>query len=144
MAKVGRPMKMTVEEMEECWEAYKERCDNRTVKQTKFMGSVGRFVTDDVPASVTYTIKGFALWIGLSESTFYQIYAGEEHPEFSELISRIRDEVEQDAREKFELGVIPSQLSGLWMSRYGYSTKSETDVKGGVPVVISGENDLED
>ena len=144
MAKVARPMKMTVEEMEDLWDEYKHRCDNRTVTQTKFQSALGRFVSGEVPASVTYTIKGFALWIGLSESTFYQIYAGEDHPEFSELISRIRDEVEQDAREKFEMGVIPSQLSGLWMSRYGYSTKSETDVKGGVPVVISGENDLED
>lgn len=144
MAKTGRPLKMTVEEMEECWDAYKERCNNRTVMQTKFMSSVGRFVSEEVPASVTYTIKGFALWIGLSESAFYANYAGDGHPEFAELVSRMRDEVEQDAREKFELGVIPSQLSGLWMSRYGYSTKAETDIKGGMPVVISGENDLED
>ena len=46
---------------------------------------------------------------------------------------RIREESEQDVRDKFELGVIPTQLSGLWMSRYeGYSTKQQVDVNAKV------------
>lgn len=39
----------------------------------------------------------------------------------------MREECEVDAREKFELSVIPSQLAGLWMSKYGYTSKVDTD-----------------
>ena len=36
---------------------------------------------------------------------------------------------ENDVRRKFETGCIPSQLSGLWMSRYdGYNPKQQIDV----------------
>ena len=56
----------------------------------------------------------------------------------------MREECEIDAREKFELGVIPSQLAGLWMSNYGYSTKMDSTVTGAVPVVIDGSDELED
>ena len=34
-------------------------------------------------------------------------------------------ESEVDARHKFELGVIAPKLAPLWMSRHGYSTKTE-------------------
>ena len=44
-----------------------------------------------------------------------------------------------DARKKFELGVIDSRLAGLWMSKYGYTTKTDASV-GLEPVVIL--NDL--
>ena len=44
------------------------------------------------------------------------------------MVTRMKEECEIDAREKFELGVIPSQLAGLWMSRHGYTNKVDTSV----------------
>jgi hypothetical protein len=37
----------------------------------------------------------------------------------------MREECEVDIRMKFELGIIDSRLAPLWMSRYGYSAKTE-------------------
>ena len=31
-------------------------------------------------------------------------------------------------------------LAALWMGGYGYSTKQEQDIKGGVPVVIQDDS----
>ena len=39
----------------------------------------------------------------------------------------------------FEDGSIPSNLAGLWMGGFGYSTKQEQEIKGGVPVVIADD-----
>lgn len=44
------------------------------------------------------------------------------------MVTRIREECEMDARGKFETGQIPSQLSGLWMSRYGYGVNNNVKV----------------
>ena len=41
----------------------------------------------------------------------------------------MREECEVDAREKFELSLIPSQLAGLWMSKYGYTNKLDTETE---------------
>ena len=46
----------------------------------------------------------------------------------------MREECEIDARRKFETGMIPSQLAGLWMSNYGYSTKTNAEIKASVGV----------
>ena len=56
----------------------------------------------------------------------------------------MREECEVDARKKFELQIIPSQLAGLWMSNYGYSMKNDSNIIGSIPVVISGDDKLED
>ena len=50
----------------------------------------------------------------------------------------MREECEVDARTKFEIGAIPSQLAGLWMSNYGYTTKTEAkaNVTGTQTVIV--------
>ena len=63
---------------------------------------------------------------GISRSKFYENYANDE--KYGDTVTRMREECEIDAREKFELGIIPSQLAGLWMSNYGYSTRTESEV----------------
>lgn len=137
---MGRPREYTLQEMQEKWQEYKEKCDNNVRRETKL--HKGEYVIIEMLSPITYTVKGFTVFLGMTEQSYYSTYADDEN--FSELVNMIREEVELDARKKFEMGVIPTQLSGLWMGRYGYTTKTETDVKGGVPVVISGENDLED
>ncbi len=140
---MGRPRKITsVKKLEELWEEYKQNCDNRTVLTHDFSSKNSEFVSARLQRSVTYTIEGFCVFIGVARSTFYEIYANDE--KFSDTVTRIREECEIDAREKFELGVIPSQLAGLWMSNYGYSTKTDSTVTGVVPVVIGGDEELED
>ena len=114
------------EQMEQLWENYKEYCDNYQVTQTEFSGKESRFVEGTVKKPITYTIEGFCVYIGLARSKFYETYA--ESEEYRDIVTRMRDESEADVRKKFETGTIPTQLSALWMSKFGYATKQQTDV----------------
>ena len=128
---MGRPRKIeSPEQMANMWEEYKQYCDNRDVRVTEFSSKEGRFITDTIKKSVTYTIEGFCVYIGIARCNFYALYA--ESEEYQDIVTRMREECEIDAREKFETGVIPTQLSGLWMSKYDYTTKQQTDVKATV------------
>ncbi|MBQ7131252.1 MAG: hypothetical protein IJO29_01655 [Oscillospiraceae bacterium] len=119
-----RPRKFkSAKELEEKWAEYKEYCNNRTTITHGFSSKNSEFVSAELKRCVTYTIEGFCVYIGISRSTFYDSYA--DNDKFSDIVTRIREECEADAREKFELGIIPTQLAGLWMSKYGYSTKQE-------------------
>ena len=114
------------EQMEQLWEQYKEYCDNYQVTQTEFSGKESRFVSGTVKKPITYTIEGFCVYIGLARSKFYETYADSE--EYRDIVTRMRGESEADVRQKFETGTIPTQLSALWMSKFGYATKQQTDV----------------
>jgi hypothetical protein len=134
--------KISVKRMRDAWEEYKQKCDSHIVVKTEFSQKESRFVTANIPSPITYTIKGFCSFIGLTEAGFYTTYNKDER--FKLVIARMKEECENDARAKFETGTIPSQLSGLWMSHYNYTTKTDANVSGSVPVVISGADDLED
>ena len=114
------------EQMEQLWEKYKDYCDNYQVTQTEFSGKESRFVEGTVKKPITYTIEGFCVYIGLARSKFYETYA--ESEEYRDIVTRMRDESEADVRKKFETGTIPTQLSALWMSKFGYATKQQTDL----------------
>lgn len=140
---MGRPRKFkTVRQLEETWEAYKKDCDNRMVLTHDFSSKNSEFVSKELKRSVTYTIEGFCVFAGVARSTFYQIYAEDE--KYSDIVTRMKEECEVDARTKFELGIIDPRLAALWMSKHGYTTKTDTNVSGSVPVVISGDDALED
>lgn len=136
----GRPRRFTPDDVAQAWERYKKKCDEHTVTRTEFSQKRGRFVTDVVPSPVTYTKLGLCLELGISRQAFAQYY--EDDPNFVDIVARIREECERDVRQKFEDKTIPSQLSALWMSKYGYSVKNEQEIKGNIPVVIAGEDDL--
>lgn len=124
---MGRPRKFSsVKQLEQAWEQYKESCDNKMVLAHDFSAKNSEFVSAELKRSVTYTIEGFCVYVKISRAAFYKQYA--ENKKFVDTVTRMREECEIDAREKFELGIIPSQLAGLWMSNYGYSTKAETAV----------------
>jgi len=126
--------------LQEAWEAYKADCDNQPVLTHDFSAKNSEFVSAQLRRSVTYTIEGFCDFVDMSRSVFYDTYAEDER--FSDMVTRIRESCEVDARKKFELGMIPTQLAGLWMSRHGYSVKSDNAVQY-APVVISGADDLD-
>lgn len=137
----GKPRKIkSPEEMEKLWEDFKADCDNKTVIRTEFSQKLGEFVTSTIPAPISYTILGFCCFIDLDRKAFYDTYR--EDPEYTHIVKRMERECEQDVRSKFENKTIPSQLSGLWMSQFGYTVKNEQEIKGNVPVVIAGEDDL--
>ena len=125
--------------MEIAWESFKDYCDHRTVTRTEFSQKLSEFVTAVIPAPVTYTIKGFCKFIGMSEANFYITY--DKNEKFKSVITRMKEECEVDAREKFENGTINSRLAGLWMSNYGYSTKAETNMEMKNKVVIVDDRD---
>lgn len=123
---MGRPRKFkTVKQLEEAWEAYKTDCNNQMVLTHDFSSKNSEFVSKELKRSVTYTIEGFCVFAGISRAAFYERYADNER--YADIVTRMKEECEVDARAKFELGVIPSQLAGLWMSKHGYSTKTEGD-----------------
>ncbi len=126
---MGRPRKFkTVKQLEEIWEEYKNYCDNQLVLTHDFSSKNSEFVSKELQRSITYTIEGFCVYAGISRAAFYERYA--ENEKFADIVTRMREECEVDARRKFELQMLPPQLAGLWMSKYGYTTKVEqkTDV----------------
>lgn len=140
---MGRTRKFkTVAELEAAWESYKAYCDNQMVLTHDFSSKNSELVSKELKRSVTYTIEGFCVYAGISRAAFYERYA--DNKRYADMVTRMREECEVDARMKFEIGAIPSQLAGLWMSRHGYSTKTDSTVSGAVPVVIDGSDDLED
>ncbi len=139
---MGRPRKFNKKTLAKTWEEYKADCDNRVVLTHDFSSKNSEFVSAELRRSVTYTIEGFCVFAGIARQDFYATYGDDER--FCDIVMRMREECEVDAREKFETGQIPTQLAGLWMSKYGYTTRQDTSVSGAVPVVISGEEALED
>ena len=121
---MGRHKKIkSVKEMEELWEKYKEECDHRMVLTHSFSSKEAIFVSKELERSVPYTIKGFCLFAHIARSKFYENYADDD--KFRDTVSRMREECEVDLLEKLELGMVPTQLAGLLLSEYGYTTKSE-------------------
>lgn len=132
---MGRARKFpSAKALEKAWGEYKAWCNSQKAITHGFSAKNSEFVTAELPRSTTYTIEGFCVWAGLSRSAFYDTYGGS--GAFSDTVTRMREECEVDARMKFELGEIDAKLAGLWMSRYGYSTRSETDLSGAVPVIL--------
>lgn len=122
---MARPRKFkTAKAMGAAWEQYKAWCNDQKVLTHDFSSKNSEFVSAELKRSVTCTIEGFCVWVGISRSTFYETYAEDER--FSDIVTRMREECEVDARMKFELGVIDTKLAPLWMSRHGYSTKTES------------------
>lgn len=137
---MGRRRKFSsAKALEEAWEAYKKHCDNQMVLTHDFSSKNSEFVSKELKRSITYTIEGFCTHAGISRAAFYERYGN--HPKFADMVTRMKEECEVDARTKFELGVIPSQLAGLWMSRHGYTTKTDSSIDL-EPVVIV--NDLKE
>ena len=140
---MGRPRKFnSVKALQKAWDEYKVHCDNKSVLTHEFSQKSGQFVSAQLQKAVTYTIEGFCVYIGISRQAFHEYYT--ENPTFVDTVTRMKEECEIDAREKFETGQIPSKLAGLWMSNYGYTLKQDNNISGAVPVVISGEDDLKD
>ena len=138
---MGRPLKIkSPEEMEQFWEAYKQECDNQEVLTHDFSSKNSEFVSAKLKRSITYTIEGFCVYLGIARSKFYETYANKKR--YGDIVTRIREECEADARKKFELQIIPSQLAGLWMSKYGYTTKVENNLSGGLNTEKTKLDDL--
>ena len=127
------------EDMAERFEEYlhSDKCLGHTKTKAVIDPETMTCSTIDVPAPRSPTIKGFCLFCGTSSPTWYQHYAN--NPEFEEIVKKITEFCEIEVRGMFEDGEISPSLAGLWMGGYGYSTKAEQDIKGGVPVVIADD-----
>lgn len=119
----------TPEAMEKAWEEYKGYCDNQEVLTHEFSAKNSEFVSATLKRCITYTIEGFVNYIGLTRSSFYDTYDND--PNYSDIVTRIREECELDARRKFELGMISERLAPLWMGKYGYTNKMDNRVESG-------------
>lgn len=138
---MGRPRKFkSVKALEQAWEEYKADCDNQIALTHNFSSKNSEFVSGELKRSVTYTIEGFCVFVGISRAAFYERYADDE--KFADMVTRMKEECEVDARKKFELQVIPSQLAGLWMSRHGYTVRQDASVSGSLDIEKSKLDDL--
>lgn len=124
---MGRNRRISsTKKMADLWEEYKEFCDNQMVMSHDFSQKESKYVSAELKKRITYTIEGFCVFIGLTRSAFYDTYEKDE--KYSDMVTRMREECEVDARKKFETGELPPQLAGLWMSRHGYTTKTDTSL----------------
>lgn len=133
---MGRPRKFkTAKALTESWEQYKAWCNDQKVLTHGFSAKSAQFVSEELKHPVTCTIEGFCAWVGMNRQAFYSTYA--EDPRFCDIVTRMREECEVDARMKFELGIIDTKLAPLWMSRHGYSAKLENSpaTGGGVQII---------
>lgn len=138
---MGRPRKFkTARAMEEAWKEYKDWCNNQRVLTHDFSSKNSEFVSAELKRSVTCTIEGFCVHTGIARSNFYETYAVD--PRYRDIVTRMKEECEVDARKKFELQVIPSQLAGLWMSRHGYTVRQDASVSGSLDIEKSKLDDL--
>lgn len=126
---MGGPRKIkSAKQMAELWEAFKAQCDNQMILTHDFSAKNSEFVSKELRRSITYTIEGFCVFAGLSRAAFYKNYAGDKR--YVDIVTRMKEECEVDARRKFETGQIPPQLAPLWMSKHGYSAKTEQSAAG--------------
>ena len=131
------------EDMLERFDEYlhSERCLGHTKVQTIIDKDTLQPQDVVVASPRSPTIKSFCLYCGTSPQAWYQNYA--DNPDFADAVAKITAFCESETRGLFEDGNISPSLAALWMGGYGYSTKAEQDIKGGVPVVISGEDKLD-
>lgn len=121
---MGRPRRFkNPKQLEQAWEDYKTICDTQTVTTHGFSTKNSEFVSAELLHPITYTIEGFCAHYKIARAAFYQNYANDD--KFADTVTHMREDCEVDARKKFELQILPSQLAGLWMSKYGYTTKIE-------------------
>ena len=138
---MGKPRRFkTPNDLLRAWDAYKADCDNQDVLTHEFSQKMGTFVSERLHKAVTYTIEGFCVFAGLARRAFYDTYDND--PRYAHIVTRIREECEVDARRKFETGQIPSQLAALWMSKHGYSAKTDNAVSGSVALANSPYDEL--
>lgn len=115
------------------WEEYKAYCDSHTIKQavdstyTTADGTTNSKTEKEILSPITYTKTGFLAFIGITRQSFHATY--EKDPAYSDIVERISIECEVDVRTKFETGQINSRLAPLWMSKYGYGTKTDASVE---------------
>lgn len=127
MGAAGRPRRFkSAKALRAAWDEYKAWCGDQKVLTHDFSAKNSEFVSAELRRSVTCTIEGFCMWAGLARSAFYETY-GKQYPD---TVTRMKEECEVDARMKFELGVLDPKLAALWMSRHGYSTKTENTAAG--------------
>lgn len=136
---MARPRKFkTPKALADAWEDYKAWCNDQAVLTHDFSAKNSEFVSAELKRSVTYTVEGFCVWASVSRSAFYDTYTTDRR--FSDIVTRMREECEVDARMKFELGIIDPKLAALWMGRHGYGVKQETtltDQRGDDPITRS-------
>nr|DAL57414.1 MAG TPA_asm: Terminase small subunit [Caudoviricetes sp.] len=145
----GGQWKFTPDEIAEKWEKYKLKCDNNVKRRQKTVKTVGddgvehkEIIKWDELAPLTYTVDGFCVFLPLSRRLWGQYRENEDYQEICEMID---DECKTNARARFEDGTLNTRLAGIWLGRYPeYRTQQETKISGGVPVVITGESELED
>lgn len=105
-----RPRKFrSAKALADAWEQYKVWCNDQEVLTHDFSSKNSEFVSAKLKRSVTYTIEGFCVWAKISRSIFDTTYAEDER--FSDIVTRMREECEVDARMKFELGIIDTKLA---------------------------------
>ena len=116
------------------WEEYKAYCDSYTIKQmvdTTYTDDNGTTtstkVEKDVLSPITYTKIAFLKHIGITRQSFHVTY--EQDPAYADTVELISMECEIDARRKFETEQVNSRLAALWMSNYGYGTKTDAAVE---------------
>lgn len=130
----------TRKKLEQQWQAYKDDCEHQTVRTYNYNASSRQYIPQELQKCIAYTIEGFCVYAGISRAEFRTFY--EEDPKFSDLAMKMREECEVDAWKKFELQLLPPQLAGRWMDRYGNAPQEEPE-DGALSRILEAVGDVE-
>ena len=101
--KIGRPRKFTPERFEEVFEQYKKWAKSTPI----YVNRISAGQTISVPCERPLTLTGFCRFAEISRDSFYNYEA---KPEFSELLTFIREAIEADQLDGALVGVYDSSI----------------------------------
>lgn len=131
---------ISVKGLEALWEQYKDHCDHQKVLAHNYSASSRQYIVQELEKCIAYTIEGFCVFAGMSRADFQRRF--ESNPRFSDLVTRMREECEVDAWKKFELQLLPPQLAGRWMERYG-GNPQENEENSALSHILEAVQDVE-
>ena len=129
------------EYLEKMFNEYLEQCKNNTIKRTEFSQRLGEYFTKDIPKPTAPTIEGFAVYLGISSASLYSTYFTD-NPEYSEIVTRVRDTVQIAQMDLLVTGQAPPQLAGLLLSRYGYKLPAQAQDDTGIAEAINKRDEV--
>lgn len=129
----GRPKKFRPDELEEKANEYFQWCIDNPLYEAVLHGKSGEIMK--LPRLRAFTETGLCVFLGISTTSFYSYYVGEESQDYVEVITRIREVIRT---QKFE-GAAAGFLNANIIARdLGLRDKQDVDhTSGGEPFNVT-------